>query len=154
VLDSAITEEMKRMLGIEFGPEAYEIEKGMIKKYAMAMDDTNPFWQDAKSAKRTKYGGIIAQPTFLMNTCRLSKQEEWIMSLKPSAEKTLIGGVEIENYQVVRPGDIISVTGKLVGLREKEGGKFGKMLVTTFESVYKNQVGDMVAKGNKTFLWY
>lgn len=151
---SAITDEMRSMLGVEVGPEVYEIEKGMIKKFAVAMDDSNPLWQNEEYAKNTKYGGIIAPSTFVMSYCHLPKQEDWIMSVKGPFSRLVNGGCAIENYQVVRPGDVISVTGKLIELNEREGKKFGSMIVVIFERVFKNQRGETVAKGQLTFIKY
>ena len=42
--ESVISEELKSLLNVEFGPEVYEIEKGMLRKFAEAIDDPNPRW--------------------------------------------------------------------------------------------------------------
>ncbi len=151
---SAITEEMRTMLGVEIGPEVYEIEKGMIRKFAVAIEDANQRWQNQSYAETTKNRGIIAPPTFVMCICELNKQHEWLMSLKSPLTRLLNGGMEIESYKPVRPGDVISVTGKLIDLREKEGAQMGKMLFFVFERLYRNQNGDIVAKGRYTFIKY
>ena len=43
--EPVISEELESLLNVEFGPEVYEIEKGMVGKYADAIDDPNPRWQ-------------------------------------------------------------------------------------------------------------
>ena len=40
-----ISDELQSLLNVEFGPEVYEIEKGMVRKFAEAIDDPNPLWQ-------------------------------------------------------------------------------------------------------------
>ena len=145
---------MRDMLGIEIGPEVYEIEKGMIKKYSMAIEASNPLWFDEVYAKTTEYKGIIAPPTFLMDCCHLIEQTDWLMSLNGSLSRLLNGGMEIENYQVVKAGDIISVTGKLVDLYERESKKLGIFVMVVLERSYKNQRDEIVAKGRFNFIKY
>ena len=147
---SVITEEMSNMLGVEVGPVVYEIEKGMIKNFAEAIDDPNPLWQDEAYAKKARYGSIVCPSTFLMVT-EIMEQVLWAMSVKCPLKGFLNGGNEFEYYQLIRPGDIISVTGKLVDLQEK-AAKAGKMVIMTMERTYTNQHGELVAKGRCIFI--
>ena len=147
---SVITEEMRSMLGIEVGPQVYEIEKGMIKKFVEAIDDPNPLWQDEEYAKKAGYGGIVCPPTFLM-ALQLTEQILWAKTVKCPLKGFLNGGNEFEYYQPVKLGDIISVTGKLADLQEKEG-KAGKLVIIITEQTYTNQRGEVVAKSWNTFI--
>ena len=147
---SVITEEMRSMLGVEVGPQVYEIEKGMIRKFAEAIDDPNPLWQDEAYAKKARYGSIVCPPTFLM-ALELTEQVLWAKSVKCPLKGFLNGGNEFEYYQPIKLGDIISVTGKLVDPQEKEG-KTGKIVIMLTEQTYTNQRGEVVAKGRSTFI--
>lgn len=147
---SVITEEMRSMLGVEVGPQVYEIEKGMIRKFVEAVDDPNLLWQDEAYAKKARYGSIVCPPTFLM-AMELTEQVTWVKSVKCPLKGLLNGGNEFEYYQPIRPGDIILVTGKLVDLQEKEG-KAGKIVIMITEQTYTNQRGEVVAKGRNTFI--
>ncbi len=137
---SVITEEMRNLLNVEFGPEVYEIEKGMLKKFVQAIDDPNPLWQK------------VAPPTFVA-ALRLDELTQKIWTVKCPLSRFLNGGNEIEYYQPIKVGDVISVTGKLVDLREREG-RLGKMVFMTVELTYKNQQGEIVAKGRNTLIRY
>ena len=64
--EPVVSEELQSLLNVPFGPEVYEIEKGMIRRFVRAVGDSNPLWQDEESAKKTSYGGIIAPPTFAL----------------------------------------------------------------------------------------
>lgn len=59
-------EEIKNKISVESGPMLCEIEKSMIKRFIQATDDRNPLWWDEEYAKRTKYDGIVAPPSFLL----------------------------------------------------------------------------------------
>ena len=43
--EPVISKELESLLNVEFGPEVYEIEKGMVRRFAEAIDDPNPAWQ-------------------------------------------------------------------------------------------------------------
>ena len=145
---SLITDEMRAAIGIETEPISYDIEKGAIRKFAEAIGDLNPLYHDEEYAKKTKYGGIIAPPTFLC-TCEGGRGKEIDIPLS----RRLNGGSEFEIFQPIRPGDIISANSKLVDLVERQG-KMGRMLLRTSETTYKNQTGEIVAKGRFTSIFY
>ena len=148
--DSLITEELKGKIGIESEPQVYEIEKGVIRRFARAIDDQNPLWQDEEFAQRSKYGGIIAPPTFIPIVGNEQIQQQ---SALLSTMSILHGGTELECYQSVRPGDTITVTTKLANIRERQG-KMGKTVFMTFDIIYKNQRQEAVAKCRQIVISY
>lgn len=148
--DSTITEEIRSMIGTESGPQTYKIERSTIEKFADVIDDTNPLWRDKAYAKKRGFTDIIAPPTFLVNLYRL-KQDEWALSVKCPLSRVLAGGSEMESFQPVMPGDLITVTGKLIQAYERDG-KAGKLLFLIFERNYKNQIGELVTKVRQAFI--
>ena len=63
---SFLTEEMiKQAIGQKSAPTTVDIEKGAIIKFAQAIEDDNPVYNDEKAARESRYGGLIAPPTFL-----------------------------------------------------------------------------------------
>ena len=152
VENSLITEELKGKIGAEGGPKVYEIEKGMIQHLARAIDDPNPLWQDEEYAKKSKYGGIIAPPSLVMALgLEDFDAERWQVW---HSEAELHAGTELEYYQPVRPGDTITITSKLAGVREREGKRLGKMLFLTYVRTFKNQRQELVAKCHQTYVNY
>lgn len=138
--DSVITEELNGLLNVEFGPEIYEIEKGMLRKFAEAIDDPNPRWQKA------------APPTFpaaLVPKALLNKLFNADIPLK----RLLNGTSELEYLQPIRAGDVISVTAKLTRLRQVQGAE-GPTLFMFTEMTYTNQRGEVVVKGKNTYIKY
>lgn len=147
-----ITAELKRLVGVESEPVVYEIEKGMISRFAEATEDSNPLWQDIEKAKKTRYKSIIAPPTFLASL-RHEMLFHQLLETESPLKRLLNGGNELEYFSPVRPGDVITVTGKLANQRER-GGKAGTMLFMIVEMTYKNQKGEIVAKGRNTIIRY
>lgn len=143
---SLIPEELKKLVGqVVMKPLVFEIEKGTLRKFAQAIEDPNPLWQDEEYAKKTKYGSIIATPVFLFGL-GLPEWQAYQMQLPlPGLKRVMAEGLDYEYFQPVRPGDIITVTGKLVELSEKET-RLGKMVLVVVERTYTNQRGEVVAK--------
>jgi len=135
-----ISEELESLLNVEFGPEVYEIEKGMVRKFAEAIDDPNPLWQQ------------VTPPTFpaaLIPSELLHK----LLTARCPLTRYLNGANELEYYQAIKVGDVISVTAKLEKLRKMEG-KEGATLFMIVDIIYTNQRGEVVAKGRNTYIRY
>ena len=149
---SLVTDELKKLVGVESSPEVWEIEKGAIIKFAQAVDDHNPLWNDEQEARKTRYGGMIAPPTFT-SMLRNEALYDTIFQLDLSTKRVLNAGNEVEFFEPIRPGDTITVTGKLAHIAEREGS-MGRMLILTFEYTYKNQTGKVVCIGRNNIIRY
>lgn len=149
--DSVITDEIRGLIGTEQGPLVFEIEKTMIMKAAQAMEDPNPLWQNEDYAKRTRYGSIIAPPTFIFCLGLQDCLKPYIYAQCP-LKATVAGDVEIEYYRPIRPGDQISCTLKLENVEERQSKKRGKLLLMFLTATYENQNREVVARLRNTVL--
>ena len=143
-------EGLRDKIGVEMEVGVYEIEKGMIRKFALAVGDPNPLWQDEEYTKKSQYGGIIAPPTFIP-TIGFERIEQ---ELTPLSSAILHGSTELECYQPVRPGDNITVRSRLANIRELQGKGKSKTTFMTFEITYKNQRQELVAKCRQILIGY
>src|SRR6516225_8983892 len=74
-----ITEEglddLRRRIGAKIvdtaEPWCYEATRDNIRHYAHGIGDDNPLWCDPDYAARTRYGGIVALPSFLFACNRI-----------------------------------------------------------------------------------
>jgi acyl dehydratase len=140
-VDSQTISELESRIGVELPPMIYDIERGMIQRFARAVGDPNPLWQDEDYAGKSGYGGIIAPPNFIL-TLGFDRMLEAFIS--DASLTVLHGSTELECHQPVRPGDVITVTVKIVNVRERQG-KVGTTVFVTFEMIYKNQRQEVVA---------
>ena len=147
--ESAITPEMRAAIGVESEPRTSEVEKGAIIKFAEAIGDTNPIYNDEAAARESRYGGLIAPPTFLrsMNPGPLK------VDARSPYSANLDGGSEWEYFEPVRPGDRITVTTKIADLYER-AGRLGNMMFLVRETNYVNQFGNTVATQRTTGISY
>jgi acyl dehydratase len=130
---------LKAKLGVEWAPWSFPIEREMVRRFARAVGD--PRWQD----------GSVAPPTFAL-AIGFEQFVDEIMSLT-SFGTVLMGGTELEFYHPIRRGDEITVVFKISSLRERQG-KMGKMAFMTFDSTYKNQGQELVAKCRQMVIGY
>ena len=147
--DSLITEELRSKIGVEGEPRVYEIEKGMIKQFARAIDDANPLWRDEEYVKKSKYGGLIAPPALVIALGWGDLQAD-----EPRSGAGLHGGTELEYYQPIKAGDTITITNKLVEASERDSKRLGKMVFLNYERTYKNQRQEVVAKCRQLLINY
>ena len=147
--ESVITQEMRDVIGVESEAVTYDVERGAIRKFAEAIGDDNPLYVDEEAARKSRYGGLIAPPTF-MRSMSAGRSRATVQSPYTAA---LDGGSEWEYFEPVRPGDRISVTMKVSEMFEREG-RLGNMLFIIRETSYVNQFGKTVAIQRGTGISY
>lgn len=150
--ESILTDELRRAIGYETEPVVVEIDKTVIARFADAVEDRNPLWQDEARARSSRYGGIVAPPSLLCAVLMTGKPAwEHVSNLLPP--RALDGGGEWEFYQPIRAGDTIRVVNKLSDMVERPG-RLGPMLLVTCEITWRNQRQEMVAKARSTLIRY
>ncbi len=147
--DSIITPEMRGAIGVESVPVTQEIEKGAIIRFAQAIGDPNPLFTDEAAARRSRYGGIIAPPTFLRSIIAGPPTVEFDIPYSANLD----GGSEWEYFEPVRPGDRITHTVRITDVFERQG-RLGNMLFVIREGRYVNQFGTLAALERNTGINY
>jgi acyl dehydratase len=132
---------LKSKVGVAWEPREYLIEGEMIRRFARAVGDDNPLWRE----------GNIAPPTFTLSI-GFEQFVDDLMKLT-TFNTVLMGSTEIESYQPMKRGDTITVVFKISNLRERKG-QTGSMAFMTFDSSYKNQGGELVARCRQMVIGY
>jgi len=134
------------LVGYEFKPYSFAVERGKIREHAMAIGDTNPIYYDEEAARKEGFEGIPVTLTFLQVIDMwggYSFQEKCEM-LNLNPVKILHGE---QGYQFLKPiyaGDVLTVAGKVTDVQVKTGSSGGMNLIT-IENKYTNQRGELVA---------
>ena len=149
--EQIITDEIRAAIGMQSEPAVIEIEKGMIKKFAEAVEDLNPLWQDEEYARNARYGGIVAPPGFFMTVMMRGERVEFPFQLPFT--RVLDGGGEWEFLKPIRPGDVLTVVNRFADIFEREG-RTGKMVFMVTETTWRNQRNEVVARGKSTLINY
>lgn len=143
--ESVITQQMLDAVDVESEPVTHEVEKGAIIRFAQAIGDPSPIYNDERAARSTRYGGLVAPPTFLRSM--MSGPEK--AKLEIPFTGTLDGGSDWEYFEPVHAGDRITVTTRVADLSEKQG-RLGTMLFVVSETKYVNQFGNVVGLQRNT----
>jgi acyl dehydratase len=145
---SLITEELRKMIGVPSEPIIFKIEEGAIQRYAQAIGDHNPLFNDIENADKNKYGRLICPPGFTgwpikggISFIRLV--ESLIEAGAPP--RLLDGGVEFEFFETIGAGDVLTATTKIANMSERET-KIGKTMFTKVETTFLNQNGKVALK--------
>ena len=122
------------------GPLHEEATRDAIRHFVRGIGDPNPLWTDAEYAVATRWGGIVAPPTFLYSVYWTSGRTGGLPG---------VHGFHAGNDWVwrrpVRLGDRIAVREQFTGLEEREGEFAGRSLIQSSVSTYRNQRGEVVA---------
>lgn len=141
-MPKVITDAAQALVGVELSPVTIEVDKSAVKKYASAIawpEKPNPLYYDEAYAKNTKWGGLIAPPTFCTSFAWLGELLEKVNPTMPKYRVGLNGGNEYELRAPVRPGDMLTTRPKLASLDEKPRDDGGVMLVMGLQADFYNQ---------------
>ncbi|MGD9895343.1 MAG: MaoC family dehydratase N-terminal domain-containing protein [Dehalococcoidia bacterium] len=159
VRESLITDEARAMIGAITRRQQGVVSLLEAQRWAAAVGDRNPIYFDDEAARNAGYRGIVTPPLFLphalhrvVDLARL--RVDGIQVVKGSSvplrvSRTMFGGEETEFFLPIYPGDVIEAETRVAAIEVKEGSK-GPFVLTTTETTYTNQDGDIVAKG-RTF---
>ena len=136
--------EFKKGIGteVDLTPELFVVEatRDNIKNFADAVGDANPLWTNGEYAGKTRYGGIIAPPAFLINVNHGSGPSLAPPGKTPPKDLALLyAGAELEFFRPIHLGDEFTLRGKSAGITRKQSKSLGPMLFVTGEACYYNQ---------------
>lgn len=152
----------KSKLGMEFPPYTFEVEKGKMAEFAMAItqkedrNQVNPLYVDRAAAKQSGYQDIIAPPTF--QTCFPLWAGGGLLPLIQALGIDLIrllhGEEECEYFGAIHPGDVMTGKSRVVEMYKKEKkDKLGKFMdFTVIATEIRNQRGELVIKTRSTLV--
>lgn len=134
------------VVGKEYPPFVWEVERGKIRELVHAIGDKNPIYVDRDAAIKAGYKDTPASPTYitvpLMWTNALFKI---VKDMKINFTKVLHGEEAYEYIQEIYPGDILKGRMKITGMDQKSG-KGGDMDLIRVEIMYTNQKDEPVLK--------
>jgi acyl dehydratase len=107
-----------------------------IRHFADGIGDPNPLWRDLSYAANTRYGCIIAPPTFL-NAILPAQWHEGFPKLR-----AFVAGCDWEWFEPIRINDVFTVTNTFEDFQIKKAEPVGERLfLQTGKMSYYNQRG-------------
>jgi acyl dehydratase len=147
-----ITEEglddLRRRIGVKIEntvePWNYEATRDAIRHYAHGIGDDNPLWCDPAYAEKTKYGSLVALPSFLFTTSRIVSG--YCGGL--SGVHAMWAGADWTWHKPVLRNDTIRTEAYLKDLVEHQTKFAGRSFQQIYHVDFFNQSGDKVAEGD------
>jgi acyl dehydratase len=150
--EAVITEEMiadmRSKVGLKFRIEHSinneEATRLAIRKFADGIGDPNPLWSDADYARKTRFGSIVAPPS-------------WIWSVFAGIQFGWrgLGGfhssTDVEFYRPVLLNDKITPEARFIGFDGPKPSDFAeKIVINNKEASYTNQRSELIARSKWT----
>ena len=141
ITDESI-EETRSLIGIPLRRRHFNNEASRIAivTFARNIGDRNPLYLGEEYGIGTKWGCMIAPPTWLYSV------DDTVIAPKLRGIHTLYAGAKWEFYRPVRLGDKITPEACLVDVQEKKGEFCGRMVMQIGQVIYRNQGGEDIAK--------
>lgn len=125
-------------------PWCHEATRDNIRHYAHGIGDDNPLWCDPDYAAQTRYGGIVALPSFLFACSRIVSG--YVGGL-PGVH-AMWAGADWTWHKPVRRNDEISTEAWLKDLIEHQTRFAGRSFQQIYHVRFFNQSGDLVAEAD------
>jgi len=146
-------------VGRKYGPFTYELGLEKMREFAFAVggghpgmgateppEGLDPVLYDVEAAKKGRHGGVIAFPSFaVVFAIRPFSAAATDPALGLNLLMLVHGEQELELFDVMRPGDVMTTRGEITQVFEKAGKDF---LTVVTEST--NQAGKLVVRGTWT----
>ena len=151
---SLITDQLRAQIGAERRTVTGEVYRRDIERYASAVNDLNPIYLDDDAAREAGYEGVIAPPLFypyaIDRQVRLDRlrpdgipQTGARSGFQWPLPRIMAGGIEVEFFEPIRPGDTLTATPRIADFYERVG-RTGPMVFQVVETTYRNQRGEVV----------
>ncbi len=138
----------RTLIGRESEPVVLEVEKGAVRRFAEALGDPNPLYQDEGAARAAGYASLLAPPTFPVT---LTANERFRHSLDLGTRSLLHGEQAFEYFRPLVAGDRVTVVSRVADVQERAGAS-GPSDVLVVEDEGRDDRGELVFRTRATFI--
>ncbi len=141
-------DELRKRIGVKITdtlePWCHEATRDAIRHYTHGIGDDNPLWCDPAYAATTRWGGIIAPPSFLFAMSRIISG--YVGGL-PGVH-AMWAGADLTWHLPLRRNDEITTQAWLKDLVERQTTFAGRSIQQVYHVDFYNQSGDLVASAD------
>lgn len=140
----------KSLIGHQTASRSIEVEKGQLRFFAKATDETNPIYFDQDAARVAGHPTLPAPPTFMMCLGSLAQEENGILAkLGVDIGQILHGEQHFTYRKPIYAGDVITLTTRVTDMYDKKGGALDFIVQETQAT---NQEGEAVGSTRSTIV--
>lgn len=133
-------------IGQELPVYIHTVTEEEIDNFCKSFKEKNPIYLNDEAAKKAGFDGRIAPPMMVRYYAHFQNVFKGFQETVPGHSIHASG--EYRFINPVRPGDIITTTGKVIDKYSKRDKKF-----LSFELISKNQNGETVVINRHTSMW-
>jgi acyl dehydratase len=142
VIDADAIAEARQLIGVPLRRDRMRwndtATRDGIRQFAAGVGDDNPLWLDPSYASETRWGEIIAPPSFLYAI------DATIVAPKLPGVQWIYAGTRWRWYDVIRVDDEVQVEARLTEIEEKAGKRFGPWVLQKGEIVFSRNDGGLI----------
>jgi len=138
----------RSLIGRESEPVVHDVERTAIRRFADALGDPNPLYQDEAVAKAAGYPALVAPPTF---AAALTANDRFRHSLDLGTRSILHSEQQLEYARALVAGDRITVVSRVADVLERPSAS-GPMDVIVLEDEARDDKGEVVFRARATLI--
>ena len=142
VIDETSIEEARELIGVPLRRDRMQwndfATQDAIRQFADGVGDDNPLWRDPQYASETRWGRILAPPSFLYSV------DATIVAPKLPGVQWIYAGTRWRWYDVIHVNEEFDVSVMFTKMEEKVGKRFGLWVLQTGEITYRRSDGSLL----------
>jgi acyl dehydratase len=138
----------RSLVGRESEPVQHDVERSAVRRFAEALGDPNPLYQDEAAARAAGFPGLVAPPTFPL---ALTANERFRHSLDLGTRSILHSEQQFEYARPIVAGERLTVVTRVADVQERAGAS-GPMDVLVLEDEGRDEKGEWVFRSRSTLI--
>lgn len=142
VIDEQSVAEARELIGVPLRRDRMQwndsATRDAIRQFSDGVGDDNPLWRDPEYGAASRWGGLLAPPSFLYAV------DATIVAPKLPGVQWIYAGTRWRWYDAMHVDDVFDVTALFTEMEEKTGRRFGLWVLQTGEIVYRRDDGGLI----------
>jgi acyl dehydratase len=141
----------RELIGREGKSSTAEVVAADVAAFARAIGDLNPLYVDAAAAAKSRFGAVLAPPTFPIRMGAAAGDPDLFLALDLNFASLLHAEQEFEWLRPLVAGEKVTITGRVGDMWEKQG-KSGTLDFVVLEQIARDAKGDTVYVARTTLI--
>jgi len=141
----------RALIGKETPTVVAEVKAEETVPFAEALGDLNPLYVDEEAAKKSKFGSLLAPPTFPVTLAAGTMDPNLFFELELNFASIVHGEQEFEYFKPLKVGQKITIEGKVADITERQE-RNGTLDVVVLETTGYDEAGEKIYIARGTLL--
>ena len=141
----------RELIGREGKPSTAEVVAEEVAAFARAVGDLNPLYVDPTAAAKSRFGAVLAPPTFPIRMGAAAGDPDLFLALDLNYASLLHAEQEFEWFRPLVAGEKVTITGRVGDMWEKQG-KSGTLDFVVLEQIARDAKGETVYVARTTLI--